>query len=64
MEYPTITERKMSQQQLDVTETQQASYEFKFTLHTHQDQVVEISGRLNENSKNELIKLILETKSV
>jgi hypothetical protein len=53
------------QQELDVTEPQPPSYPFKFTLQLEaQDQTVEISGRLGENAKNELINLILEARSV
>ena len=66
MEYPTIMENKLEkQQELDVTEPQPPSYPFKFTLQLEaQDQTVEISGRLGENAKNELINLILESRSV
>lgn len=66
MEYPTIHGEEMKEQQeLDVTEDQPVSYPFKFTIQLEaQDQTVEISGRLNENAKNELIKMILEARSV
>ena len=66
MEYPTIMENKLEkQQELDVTEPQSLSYPFKFTVQLEaQDQTVEISGRLSENAKNELIKMILEARSV
>lgn len=64
MEYPHLQEMTMTkQQELDVTEPQPTTYEFKFTLQLEQN-TVEISGRLNENSKNELIKMILEARSV
>jgi hypothetical protein len=52
-----------NQQELDVNEPQPASYAFKFTVQLEEN-TVEISGRLNENSKNELIKMILENRSV
>lgn len=66
MEYPTIHGEEMKEQQeLDVTEDQPVSYPFKFTIQLEaQAQTVEISGRLNENAKNELIKMILEARSV
>lgn len=58
-------EQMKEQQELDVTEPQPASYPFKFTIQLEaQDQTVEISGRLSENAKNELIKMILEARSV
>jgi hypothetical protein len=61
---PPPTKKKMEkQQELDVNEPQPASYAFKFTVQLEEN-TVEISGRLNENSKNELIKIILENRSV
>ena len=53
----------MEEQELDVNEPQPALYPFKFTVQLEEN-TVEISGRLNENSKNELIKIILENRSV
>ncbi len=64
MEYPHLQKNNMEkQQELDVNEPQPASYPFKFTVQLEEN-TVEISGRLNENSKNELIKMILENRSV
>lgn len=64
MEYPHLQKNKMeNQQELDVNEPQPASYPFKFTVQLEEN-TVEISGRLNENSKNEMIKMILEARSV
>lgn len=56
---------KDKQQELDVTEAQPVLYPFRFTIELeNRMQTVEISGHLNENSKNELIKTILEVRSV
>lgn len=64
MEYPTLHEMTMKKQkELDVNEPQPVTYKFKFILEIAEG-TVEISGRLNENSKNELIKLMLEARSV
>jgi hypothetical protein len=64
MEYPHLQKNNMEkQQELDVNEPQPALYPFKFTVQLEEN-TVEISGRLNENSKNELIKMILENRSV
>ncbi len=65
MEYPTLHEMTTmkKQKELDVNEPQPVSYKFKFILEI-EDGTVEISGRLNENNKNELIKMILEARSV
>ncbi len=64
MEYPHLRKNNMEkQQELDVNEPQPASYAFKFTMQLEEN-TVEISGRLNENAKNELIKMILEKRSV
>jgi hypothetical protein len=60
---PPPTKKKMEEQELDVNEPQPALYPFKFTVQLEEN-TVEISGRLNENSKNELIKIILENRSV
>jgi len=60
---PPIKKKMEKQQELDVNEPQPASYAFKFTVQLEEN-TVEISGRLNENSKNELIKMILENRNV
>lgn len=60
---PPIKKKMEQQQELDVNEPQPASYPFKFTVQLEEN-TVEISGRLNENSKNDLIKMILENRSV
>lgn len=64
VEYPHLQKKNMEEQQeLDVNEPQPALYPFKFTVQLEEN-TVEISGRLNENSKNDLIKIILESRSV